>query len=113
MIEIIQGEKQTVNIDLVSKTTGKPFDLTGATEIKVCFKAGSTTVSKLLSLAEVSVVGNALLGQITTDLSTTDTDSMTQTSKGDVEVTVDYGSGNVKKAQIQDTFKVTEKICTA
>jgi len=111
MIEVIQGEKQTVNIDLVSKTSGKPFDLTGASEIKVCFKSGSTIITKLLSLLEVSVVGDPLLGQITTDLSTTNTDAMTATNKGDIQVTVDYGAGNVKKAIINEAFSVTTKIC--
>jgi len=108
--EIIQGEKQDFAFNLKSKSTGNRFDLTGFSEIKVCFKSGTTLVEKLESLAEVTVV-SAADGQITTSLSVADTDSFAKSDDGDVEIHVDFGGGDVKKSQILGAFFVTEKLC--
>ena len=111
MIEIIQGEKQPITIDLVSSKTGKRIDLTGNTEITVCFQAGSTLISKTKTATEVVVVGDPADGQITADLQVADTDSMPTTSSGSIEVVIDFGSGDVRKSQILEAFQVIQKIC--
>lgn len=110
-IEVIQGEKQTFNIDLTSKKTGKPFDLTGNTEIEVCFKAGETVISKKKTLTEVTVVGDAQLGQISTDLSTTDSATLPVVSNGLIVVSIDFGGGLVKKAIFECAFTVKADPC--
>ncbi len=112
MIEIIQGEKQPYELDLTSKETGTNFDLTGVTDIIVCFRSGSTTVIKKKSLAEVVVVGNPVLGQISGDLLIADTNSLPATEQGDIEVVIDVdGAGDIQKAQKLGSFTVTEGIC--
>lgn len=111
MIEVIQGEKQTFNIDLTSKKTGKSFDLTGNTEITVCFKSGTTIIEKTKTATEVSEVGDPLLGQITVDLLTTDTATMLPTQEGIIVVEVDFGSGDVRKAIQNNAFTVEADPC--
>lgn len=110
-IDVIQGERKPWTIDLTSSKTGKPFDLTGNTEIKVCFQAGSTTIELLKTLAEVTVVGLDELGQISGELTTTQSDSLTPTTEGNIEVHVTFGAGDVRKAQLINAFTVTAKIC--
>ena len=110
VVKIIQGEKQTVTIELTSQKSGNKFDLTGATEIVVCFVAGTTVIQKLLSLSEVTVV-SALNGEITADLLVADTDTLPATTDGKVEVQVTFGAGDVRKAQILNAFTVAAKFC--
>lgn len=111
MLDIIQGEKQPFEFNLTSKKSGGPFDLTGNIEIEVCFKSGTTIVTKKKTLSEITVVGSPELGQISGDLEVADTDSLPSTENGDVEIKIDFGGGDIKKAQILGAFKVTEKIC--
>ena len=111
MIKIIQGEQQPFTIDLKSAETGKPFDLTGYSEITVCFKAGSSLVSKDTS-SGVSVVGDPMLGQISGTLEVADTSSLTSTASGSIEVTIDFGGGNIKKTQILNEFSVSQTLCS-
>ena len=111
MIEIIQGEKQPITIDLVSSVSGKRVDLTGNIEITVCYKAETTIVAKKKTLAEVVVVGDPADGQITAHLLPADTDTFPATQSGHIEVIVDYDNDDIRKSQILDAFRVTEKIC--
>lgn len=85
MLDIIQGEQQPYKIDLTSKKTGLPFDLTGNVEIEVCFKAGSTIIIKKKTLGEV-IVDSLILGQISGNLEVSDTNSMTPLTDGAIEV---------------------------
>jgi len=111
-LEIIQGEKQPYNIDLTSKASGKPFDLTGVSDITVCFKTDAIVIEKTLGALEVSIVGDPQLGQITGNLLVADTDSMTPTTEGQIEIQIDVdGAGDIKKSQILNGFIVLEKIC--
>jgi len=109
-VDVIQGEKQSFTINL-KQPSGSPFDLTGFTEITVCFKAGSTVVQKLESLAEVSVVGADTLGTITVDLAIADSDSFSPTGEGHIEVHVAFSASDVRKTQILNAFQVTAKLC--
>ena len=111
MLNIIQGEKQTVIIDLVSSKTGKRTDLTGNTEIKVCYVAGTTVVEKTKTATQVTVIGDEEDGQIQADLQVADTDSMPPTSEGHIEISIDYGSGDIRKSQILNAFSVASKLC--
>lgn len=110
-VEIIQGEKQTVNINVKSKLTGQPFDFTGATEIVICFKSSSVVIQKKLTDTDVSVVGDPKLGQLTTALQVADTDSLPVTQNGHIEIVETKAVGEVSKAQILDGFTVLAKIC--
>jgi len=85
MLDIIQGEQQPYKIDLTSKKTGLPFDLTGNVEIEVCFKAGSTIIVKKKTLSEV-IVDSEILGQISGNLEVFDTNPLTPLTDGSIEV---------------------------
>lgn len=110
MLEIIQGEKQTVKPDLTSRKTQKAFDLTGFTEIEVCFKAESTIIKKLESLGEVVVV-DALKGEITTDLLVAETTTLPPTEEGIIVVTVTFGAGDVRIGIEDPAFVVRNNPC--
>jgi len=113
MIQVIQGERQPFIIDLESEKTGKPFDLTGFTEIQVCFKAGTTVISKLESVPadNVAVVGGPTNGQISAELAAVDSDTLAATSGGQIEVIISFSATNIQKTQILDAFAVLDKIC--
>jgi len=111
MIVIIQGEKQPFELNLSSLKNGTAFDLTGFTDITVCFKIGSTTIEKKESDGDVTVVSEPR-GEISTFLTVADTDSLTPGTDGAIEVLVDFGGGDIKKAQDLNAFKVVAKICS-
>ena len=111
MIEIIQGERQPFTIDLILKSSKKPFDLTGFSEITACFKADSSKVVLTEGGGDISVVGDPKLGQLTGFLTVAQTTSLTPTAKGDIEVVIDFGLGDIKKTQILNQFIVQEGFC--
>ena len=110
MLEIFQGEDQSATIDLESKKTGKPFDLTGATEIEVCFIGGTTIIKRLLSLSEVSVVGSPLNRQISTSLTAAQTATLVVTQAGNIQVRITQ-PGGVSMVQILNAFAVKADLC--
>jgi hypothetical protein len=110
VIEIIQGEQQPFTIDLISKETGKPYDLTSATDIEVCFSAESSSVTKNFA-SGVSVVGDPVLGQITGTLEIADTTALTPTAHGHIEVTIISSASDHKKAQLLNQFIVLATLC--
>ena len=111
MRQIVQGEQQTFVIQLSRKQDNVqfPFDLTGYTEIQVCFKSNTTIVEKDTS-SDVTVVGPDTDGKIQAILQVADTESF-QTGKGDIEVVVTKPAGEVTKWQIPNSFQVSEAIC--
>jgi len=112
LIEVIQGEEQLFNIDLTSQKTQRPFDLTGNTEIKVCFDSEGTVVQKTKTATEVTVVGSPLLGQISVTLLAADTTTLPFTKNGLIIVTVLFASSGPKKAKLKPAFTVAEDTCT-
>ena len=116
MREIVQGEREIFVIQLGQKDSGgvvRPFDLTGNTEISVCWKAESTIVQKnrVAATIGVIVVGADTDGKIQGTLEVADTDSFPQTSNGSIEIIVTKAGGDVTKWQIDNAFQVLTKIC--
>jgi len=116
MLDIIQGERQTWKITVfkVDAAGVKSFqDLTGNTEIKVCFKSGVN----LLELTRVGapsgrvIVDNALEGKISGEIKIAETDAMPETADGSVEVQIHFSATDIRKSIILDSHKVTAKIC--
>lgn len=91
-ITITQGEDRAVTLFLVKKSNKRPFDLTGATEIEVKFPGEEATISKKMTLTEVSIVDNAKLGVITMTLSDTNTAALKAAYGQDIEVIIDFGT---------------------
>jgi len=115
MLDIVQGEKQpwAITVQTKNKTTGKtsPLDLTGFTEITVCFKTGVGLVTLTETGARVTV-DNAVLGEISGDLLVAETDAMeAPIEDGSAEVVVDFGAGDVRRSIILNSHRTTEKIC--
>lgn len=117
MRTIIQGEKETFTINLTEKESlsdgtilTKPFDLTGFTEIEVCFKVGTTIKSKKLTLAEVSVIGLDTDGKIQVALEVADSNGF-GVGQGSIEVVITKAVGDVTKFQILNSFQIVQKFC--
>ncbi len=111
MLKIIQNERQPFTINLVSESNnGLPFDLTGYSEITVCFKAGTTVTTLTETGARITVV-EAKIGQISGALTQAETDAMSVVTSGLIEIAVDFGGGDVRKTQIVNSFSVTAKVC--
>ena len=69
----------------VAYNNGQKFDFTGATEISVRFRTGAKTITKLLSLNEVT---NLSLGQLSVGLTSADTLAMLPVEDGSVRIRV-------------------------
>lgn len=109
-LNIIKGEDRVPTLYLTKKTTKRPFDLTGATEIEVRIpKDGGTIVKKLTSPSPdtVSLVGNAVLGAISFQLSDTNTGEMKAQEDQSIEVIVDFGTTR-RKANFKQVLNVYE-----
>jgi len=111
MIEVIQGERQRFLIDLASKKTKKPFDLTGNDDIEVCFKAGTTLIVKKRTLTEVTIIGDPLLGQIEVFLTKDETPTLPPVTDGITVTTILFPGDDVKKAIELDAFMVIADPC--
>lgn len=117
MRTVIQGEKEVFTINLTeTETLGdgtkvtKPFDLTGNTEIEVCFQVSPSKISKTLTGAEVSVIGVDTDGKVQTAMEVADSDAFA-VGDGNIEVVVTKGVGEVTKFQILNSFQIAAKIC--
>ncbi len=111
MLKIIQNEKQPFTINMTSEQlNGLPFDLTGFSDITVCFKAGSVVTTLTESGSRITVVEEKI-GQISGALTQAETDAMSIVTSGIIEIAVDFGGGDVRKTQINNAFSVIEKVC--
>lgn len=115
MLDIIQGEKQPWAITIVTKNavTGKttPLDLAGFSEITVCFKTG-TIITTLTQTGGDITVDIAVLGEISGNLTVAQTDALpAPIEDGSAEISVDFGSGDVRKSIILNSHRVTAKLC--
>jgi len=114
MLDIIQGEKQpwTLRISTKNANTGKvtPLDLTGFVQITVCFKSGVNLITLTVSGGRVTVDA-ILTGDVSGFLTVAETNGMPVIEDGLAEAVVDFGSGDVRRAIITSSHRVTEKIC--
>lgn len=114
MLDIIQGERQpwAITVKTKNKNTGKstPLDLSGFSEITVCFKTGVNILTLLQTGGRVTV-DNAVLGEISGDITVAETDAMEAVEDGSAEVKIDFGGGDVRKSIILGSHRVDPKIC--
>jgi len=89
-LNIIQGEDKLGISIFIRDSKGKPFPLTGWTLVTVKFPGTLTAVSKDTT-SGVTVI-NAVLGQITVDLSDTDTAAMSEGKLQNIEIIIDIGT---------------------
>ena len=108
MLNIIQGEDKTFTV-LFRKEDGRPFDLTGATEIKLCFP-GTTAVQEIsLTGTEISVV-NALLGEISATINDTKSALLKVGEQQTFEAVIDKGADR-SKVKFTELLTVQSSIC--
>jgi len=113
MLDIIQGERQTWKITIfkVDATGVKSFqDLTGNTEIKVCFKSG-VNLLELTKTASRVIVDTLLEGKISGEITVIESDAMPEIADGSTEVQVHFSATDIRKSIIIDSHKVTAKLC--
>lgn len=108
MKQVIQGESETFTINLgVRGSDGitRPFDLTGQTSIRMCFKHSGGVIEKT-----ASVVGAESDGKVTSTLSTADTAVMVASDSGTIETEVVQPSATTK-FRSENAFQVIASIC--
>lgn len=108
------GDKKfTVNV-LQKKdcgtSCGRPFDLTGATEITACLpKEGGGAVLATLTGGKVNIL-SAVLGEIEINLDETDTAQLNLGEEQDFEIQIEIGSEKTI-VQILECLNVLDTIC--
>ena len=105
-INITKGEDgRVIDLYLTAKKTGRPYDLTGATEITVKFPGTTATLVKLLTGGGVSVIGNAVLGHIQVTLSAANINGLSEGNGKDILVWVTKAS-SLKKTTLKGLLYV-------
>ena len=112
-IKIITGEDRNgtrpITIRLTSESNGLPFDLTGVTEITVCFKnADSTDLSK--TIGSGVTVTNAAGGQFKVELDDLETALLNIGDNQNIEVAVEFGTQKTI-IQLLQVLNVVEALC--
>lgn len=112
-IQIVRGSKKDINIFMLYKNSGRPYPLNGIVEIKVAFTKDTGVLTKKLSVADVSVVGVADLGQILCTLQGSETALLKLCKKGkdnglSFTVQLDFGGGRVENYNFENLVFVED-----
>lgn len=107
---VYRGEKG-IDLDfyLVHENTKRPFDLTGVTEISVKIPGETATLTRLYSLAQVSIIDNAKLGHISVPLTDVETLLLATGENQNVSITVTYGAGDIRKSDAIGILNVLDQ----
>lgn len=110
-VRIIQGGIKTFAVRLRSQSTRDPLDLTGVTEIEVCFQ-NSDGSELMLSKTddEISVEGDPKIGKIQVELTAEQTALLLPVDNETLEVSVNLGDGPLK-CQIPNAYSVIQSEC--
>jgi len=111
MLTIVKGSDRTFDIYLVKESDGRPYDLTDWTAIKARFLNADATILEVDTDSEISVVGRVELGHIRITLSDTQTGSLAEADRGDIEIEV-VKSSTTNIFQLEDVIKVVKKLFT-
>lgn len=107
-IRVVRGSKKNFTLDL--DKGADPYDLTGATEIKVCAQGESAVVEFTLTAGDL-VVTNAALGKISGTMPAAKTTLLAVGEDQNVQVEVVLSGGDPDKKIIQEVLVVEEAIC--
>lgn len=104
--EVIRGEDASLTFFCV-KQTGRPFPLTGATELSMAFKnADGTTLTKTLSGTGITLV-NAGGGEFAVGLSDAETALLKLLDRDNLLLVADFGSTK-RKIRFKKALTVTD-----
>lgn len=110
-VDIIHGEDKDITLDLLDEE-GKPFDLTGNTEIKACFVNDDDTIlSKLRTTGGITVSGDDKLGVIVVTVTKAESALLKAGVRQSFEVVVTDAGGKDHKAQFIGKLNIHESIC--
>lgn len=107
MVKIIRGEDKKIKVRF-TKEDGRPFDLTGATEISFFFSGQSAIQSVSMTGSEVSII-NAVLGEVEATINDTKTDALKVGEQLTFEADIDFGTTK-HKVQFVEQLNVIESI---
>lgn len=111
MLHAVQGENLTYKVNLISQDTDLPFDLTGATEIKVLHPGkDGTPVEATLTNGAISVIGDSKLGQFEVALTTSLSDDLKVGDNQTVEVQVTDSNGDLHIEQYAEVLSVKDSL---
>lgn len=94
MIKIIKGEDKKIKIRF-TKDDGRPFDLTGVTEIKFFF-AGLTAVQSVSMIATEVTILSAILGEVQAVINDLKTSALKIGEQQTFEADIDFGTSKHK-----------------
>jgi hypothetical protein len=107
MVKIIKGEDKKIKVRF-TKEDGRPFDLTGATNITFFFAGVSAVQSVSLTASEVSIL-NAVLGEVEATVNDTKTDALKAGEQQTFEADIEFGTTK-HKVQFVEQLNVVESI---
>lgn len=110
-LNIIKGEDLTPTLFLTKKSNGRPFDLTGATEIEVRIPKESGVLIKKMTSASpdtVSIVDNAKLGTISFQITDANSNEFKVSEDQNIHIIIDFGTTR-RKVNFLKKFNVYEE----
>ena len=113
MKKIIKGSDVILNVTLRHKTSGDPYDLTGATEITACFEAddGTTVTFNMAVDSEISIRNaEPKLGKIAIAMTDTKTALLMIGDPVDFDITIDKGADR-EIIKVEQSLIIEDRNC--
>lgn len=109
-INVVKGKNKAFNLDI--DKGDDPFDLTSATEVKVCFPGDNGTPVELSSntAGELSIT-NAALGKVSGNIPAAKSDLLKAAEEQDIQVEVTVTAGEPEAVILSGCLNVVDKIC--
>lgn len=115
MVQIIRGERKTISVQIYTSDcdsiTGFK-NLAAVNNVSACFRNEDGTLLELTSdpAAGVTII-DAATGKIEIEISAAQSDLLALVKNETLEITLDFGSGNIDKVQIKNAYSVLASLC--
>ena len=108
VVTIIKGESKELNVTIVSKDTGKGFDLTGQTEVQAFFENADDSVLTKNTSNGVTVVSEPR-GEIKVALTEAETTLLKAALNQSFEIEITFPA-KTSIAQVKEKFNVVARL---
>lgn len=108
-INIVKGKKKDFNLDIDKGSD--PFDLTTASEVKVCFPGVSAAVELSSNTVGELTIANATLGKVTGTIPAAKSANLVVGEEQNVQVEVTLTGADPEAVVLEACLNVTEAIC--
>ena len=111
-VEIIQGSKGQLNCKFLRKASRDPFDLTGVTDIQVCFANDDGTELQLsLLTGGITIVGNPVIGLFSISLTRAQTLALAVDDHATLQVGFVVAGGDPEIFSIPAAYTIIASTC--